>query len=197
MRSSQGFWAGTERYRSGHNGADSKSDGRVKPARGFESHPLRHHLPRHAPAASLRRASTAVHRACLPGHSGAPQRRPGEGPGPLMVPKPDIFSRANVRSGRLNLGARPLRAALSTAIEHSQDGIQYPIELLAHVRGEKAQDEVAILLQELVLAPVPPIRLGVRQMLAAIELNDQTAPPGKGGPPRGSRPGQTRWVASR
>src|ERR1700692_2441277 len=32
----------TERYRSGHNGADSKSDGRVIPARGFESHPLRH-----------------------------------------------------------------------------------------------------------------------------------------------------------
>src|SRR5205814_9965082 len=34
-----------ERYRSGHNGADSKSDGRVKPARGFESHPLRHAVP--------------------------------------------------------------------------------------------------------------------------------------------------------
>ena len=33
-----------ERYRSGHNGADSKSDGRVIPARGFESHPLRHQL---------------------------------------------------------------------------------------------------------------------------------------------------------
>src|SRR5579863_8461673 len=31
-----------ERYRSGHNGAESKSDGRVIPARGFESHPLRH-----------------------------------------------------------------------------------------------------------------------------------------------------------
>ncbi len=31
-----------ERYRSGHNGADSKSDGRVIPAREFESHPLRH-----------------------------------------------------------------------------------------------------------------------------------------------------------
>ena len=30
-----------ERYRSGHNGADSKSDGRHKSARGFESHPLR------------------------------------------------------------------------------------------------------------------------------------------------------------
>jgi hypothetical protein len=30
-----------ERYRSGHNGADSKSDGRVIPAREFESHPLR------------------------------------------------------------------------------------------------------------------------------------------------------------
>ena len=34
----------TERYRSGHNGADSKSDGRVIPARGFESHPLRHFI---------------------------------------------------------------------------------------------------------------------------------------------------------
>src|SRR5579863_3345814 len=36
-----------ERYRSGHNGADSKSDGRVKPARGFESHPLRHPIQQH------------------------------------------------------------------------------------------------------------------------------------------------------
>lgn len=33
-----------ERYRSGHNGADSKSDGRCIPARGFESHPLRHYV---------------------------------------------------------------------------------------------------------------------------------------------------------
>jgi hypothetical protein len=30
-----------EGYRSGHNGADSKSDGRVKPTRGFDSHPFR------------------------------------------------------------------------------------------------------------------------------------------------------------
>ena len=30
-----------EGYRRGHNGADSKSDGRVKPARGFDSHPFR------------------------------------------------------------------------------------------------------------------------------------------------------------
>ena len=30
-----------ERYRSGHNGADSKSDGQGNLARGFESHPLR------------------------------------------------------------------------------------------------------------------------------------------------------------
>ena len=35
-----------ERYRSGHNGADSKSDGRGNPARGFESRPLRQ-LPQH------------------------------------------------------------------------------------------------------------------------------------------------------
>ena len=47
---SRDFRAGTERYRSGHNGADSKSDGRVKPARGFESHPLRHlHLAESLP----------------------------------------------------------------------------------------------------------------------------------------------------
>ena len=31
-----------EWYRSGHNGADSKSVCRLAPARGFESHPLRH-----------------------------------------------------------------------------------------------------------------------------------------------------------
>ena len=30
-----------ERYRSGHNGADSKSDGGLAAPRGFESHPLR------------------------------------------------------------------------------------------------------------------------------------------------------------
>src|SRR5262245_38710648 len=42
--------ADPERYRSGHNGADSKSDGRVKPARGFESHPLRHLNRRRTPA---------------------------------------------------------------------------------------------------------------------------------------------------
>jgi hypothetical protein len=30
-----------EGYRSGHNGADSKSDGRVIPTRGFDSHPFR------------------------------------------------------------------------------------------------------------------------------------------------------------
>lgn len=33
-----------EWYRSGHNEADSKSVSRVKPARGFESHPLRHKI---------------------------------------------------------------------------------------------------------------------------------------------------------
>jgi hypothetical protein len=31
-----------ERYRSGHNGTDSKSDGGRELPRGFESHPLRH-----------------------------------------------------------------------------------------------------------------------------------------------------------
>ena len=31
----------TEGYRSGHNGADSKSDGQGNLTRGFESHPLR------------------------------------------------------------------------------------------------------------------------------------------------------------
>jgi hypothetical protein len=33
-----------ERYRSGHNGADSKSDGQGNLARGFESHPLRQYI---------------------------------------------------------------------------------------------------------------------------------------------------------
>src|ERR1700685_893356 len=42
-----------ERYRSGHNGADSKSDGRVIPARGFESHPLRHFFSKSLPVLNL------------------------------------------------------------------------------------------------------------------------------------------------
>ncbi len=33
-----------EGYRRGHNGADSKSDGQGNLTRGFESHPLRHHI---------------------------------------------------------------------------------------------------------------------------------------------------------
>jgi hypothetical protein len=33
-----------EGYRSGHNGADSKSDGQGNLTREFESHPLRHLL---------------------------------------------------------------------------------------------------------------------------------------------------------
>ena len=37
LRSRKG--SGADGYRSGHNGADSKSDGRVIPAREFESHP--------------------------------------------------------------------------------------------------------------------------------------------------------------
>ena len=50
-----------ERYRSGHNGGDSKSSVRPKAYRGFESHPLRHffclfpagyHLTRHPLTAS-------------------------------------------------------------------------------------------------------------------------------------------------
>ena len=38
-----------EGYRSGHNGADSKSDGRVIPARGSESHPFRQFIRYHYP----------------------------------------------------------------------------------------------------------------------------------------------------
>src|SRR5438309_7225024 len=53
-----------ERYRSGHNGADSKSDGRVKPARGFESHPLRHAVTyrceRESPSQDIFRAAAAA-----------------------------------------------------------------------------------------------------------------------------------------
>jgi hypothetical protein len=64
-------------------------------------------------------------------------------------------------------------ALLPTAAEYPQDGIEHSIELLAHVLGEKAQDEVAVLLQELILAPVPAIRVRIREMLGAVELNDQ------------------------
>src|SRR5690349_388419 len=40
------YYAAPERYRSGHTGADSKSDGQGNLARGFESLPLLQFLPR-------------------------------------------------------------------------------------------------------------------------------------------------------
>ncbi len=64
-------------------------------------------------------------------------------------------------------------ASLSTATERSQNGIEHPVKLRAHVLDKKAQDEVAVLLQQLVLAPVAAIGVRIRKMLSAVQLYRQ------------------------
>jgi hypothetical protein len=64
-----------------------------------------------------------------------------------------------------------LRCCLATLCKHPQDGIQHGIQFLAYVLGKKAQHEVAVLLQQLVLPPIATIRDRIREVLSAIEFD--------------------------
>jgi hypothetical protein len=57
-----------------------------------------------------------------------------------------------------------------TAAECAQSRAWHLIEILSNVLGLKAQHETAILLQQLILACIPAIRLGVREVLRPIQL---------------------------
>src|SRR4030095_11461389 len=58
--------------------------------------------------------------------------------------------------------------------KHPQDRIEHSIQVLAYVLGKKAQHEVAVLLQQLVLPPVTTICGRIREVLSAIEFDCQT-----------------------
>src|SRR5215207_10063799 len=67
-----------------------------------------------------------------------------------------------------------LDPCLATPRKHPQDRIEHSIQVLAYVLGKKAQQEVAVLLQQLVLPPIASIRDRIREMLSAIEFDRQT-----------------------
>jgi hypothetical protein len=55
--------------------------------------------------------------------------------------------------------------------QRTKDGVEDGIETLHHILREEPQHEPAIFLQELVLAPVPAIGLGVSQVLITVDLD--------------------------
>ena len=63
------------------------------------------------------------------------------------------------------------RSKFSAAAERTQHGIEHQVEILADVLCQKAKDEVVVLLEELVLAPIPAVRHGVCEVLRAIQFD--------------------------
>ena len=55
--------------------------------------------------------------------------------------------------------------------QSSQDGVEHRVEMLAHVFGQEPQDEVAVLLQQAVLAAIAAVGLGIGQVLPAVEFD--------------------------
>ena len=52
-----------------------------------------------------------------------------------------------------------------------QDGIQNLIEILTNVFGKEAEDQIAVFLQQSILATITPVCIRVAQMLATIQFD--------------------------
>ena len=57
--------------------------------------------------------------------------------------------------------------------KHLQDGVENGVQFFADVLSQKAQHEVAVFLQQLVLPPVAAIRDRIGQVLSAIEFDGE------------------------
>ena len=57
--------------------------------------------------------------------------------------------------------------------QDAQDGVEDGVQLAADVFGKKPEDEVAVLLEQPVLATVPSIGGGIRQVLRAIQFEGE------------------------
>ena len=64
-----------------------------------------------------------------------------------------------------------MTGAWTHARERSQNGALHPVQLLAHVLGKKAQHEVAVFLQQQVLAAVAAVGGWIGKMLVAIDFH--------------------------
>lgn len=54
-----------------------------------------------------------------------------------------------------------------------EDVIEHRVQFFADVFGQEAEHEVAVLLQQLVLAAAPTVRRRIAEMLRAIDLNGE------------------------
>ena len=70
------------------------------------------------------------------------------------------------------MAAASAPSILPSLNKRGQDGVKNMVEMFAGVFRQESQYKVAVLLEQDVLAPVPPIGVGVGQMLGAIQLND-------------------------
>jgi hypothetical protein len=63
---------------------------------------------------------------------------------------------------------------LAAGRQRSQDRIEYQVEMFAHILGEEAQDEVAVLLEQLILATIPAVRIDAFQVLPTVQFDRDT-----------------------
>lgn len=58
-----------------------------------------------------------------------------------------------------------------SATERPQNCIEHQVQFPAHVFSKKTQNQVAVLLQQLILAAITTVCDGIREMLAAVQLH--------------------------
>jgi hypothetical protein len=64
---------------------------------------------------------------------------------------------------------------LATGKQRSLDRIQHPVEMFADILGEEAQHEVAVLLEQLILATIPAVRIDAFQVLPTVQFDQAGA----------------------
>jgi hypothetical protein len=63
---------------------------------------------------------------------------------------------------------------LAAGRQRSLDRVEYQVEMFAHILGEEAQDEIAVLLEQLIPATIPAVRIDAFQVLPAVQLDRDT-----------------------
>ena len=53
-----------------------------------------------------------------------------------------------------------------------QDRVQNIVKVFAQIFRKESQNKISVLLKQRILPAVPPVRVGVRQMLVAVQLDD-------------------------
>ena len=63
---------------------------------------------------------------------------------------------------------------LPAICENTQDRIQHRVQILRDILGEEAQNNIAILLQQPILAPVAAVRNRIAEVLRTVEFDRHT-----------------------